>query len=114
SPPTAGVRLGVQRPEVSVELNGRGVFAREHIGCRITLSRTENARIRRVYTRLLGGEWAKADGQQETTETYRTEVSVLMEQIRVGVPFTFEIPIPADVASSYRGAYSYYSYILQV
>ena len=37
-----------------------------------------------------------------------------MEQIRVGVPFTFEIPIPADVASSYRGAYSYYSYILQV
>jgi len=37
-----------------------------------------------------------------------------MEQIRVGVPFTFEIPIPADVASSYRGTYSYCSYMLQV
>src|SRR5439155_994412 len=107
-------RSGGQGPEVYVELDGDRFFARELIGCRITLSRTENARIRRVYTRLLGGEWAKADGQQETTETYRTEVSVPMEQIRVGVPFTFEIPIPADVASSYRGAYSYYSYILQV
>jgi len=30
------------------------------------------------------------------------------------VPFTFEIPIPADVVSSYRGTYSYYSYILHV
>src|SRR5207249_6256322 len=55
-----------------------------------------------------------SDGQQETTETYRTEVSVPMEQIRIGVPFTFEIPIPADVASSYRGTYSYYSYVLHV
>jgi len=107
-------RSGGQGPEVYVELDGDRFFARELIGCRITLNRAENARIRRVYTRLLGGEWAKADGQQETTETYRTEVSVPMEQIRTGVPFTFEIPIPADVASSYRGTYSYYSYVLHV
>src|SRR5438105_13516906 len=72
------------------------------------------ARVRRVYTRLIGGEWARADGQEETTETYRTEVSVPMEQIRDGVPFAFEIPIPADIASSYRGTYSYYSYIFHV
>src|SRR5437870_6024288 len=101
-------------PQVYVELDGDRFFARELIGCRITLNRAENTRIRKVYTRLLGGEWAKADGQQETTETYRTEVSVPMEQIRIGVPFTFEIPIPADVASSYRGKYSYYSYVLHV
>ncbi len=107
-------RSGGQGPEVYVELDGDRFFARELIGCRITLNRAENTRIRRVYTRLLGGEWAKADGQQETTETYRTEVSVPMEQIRIGVPFTFEIPIPADVASSYRGTYSYYSYVLHV
>src|SRR2546427_7218582 len=100
-------RSGGQGREVYVELDGDRFFARELIGCRITLNRAENARIRRVYTRLLGGEWAKADGQQETTETYRTEVSVPMEQIRIGVPFTFEIPIPADVASSYRGTDSY-------
>ena len=110
----ARFRSGGQGPEVYVELDGDRFFARELIGCRITLNRTENARIRRVYTRLIGGEWAKADGQQETTETYRTEVSVPMEQIRVGVPFTFEIPIPADVSSSYRGTYSYYSYSLHV
>ena len=67
-----------------------------------------------MFTRLIGGEWAKAENQEQTTETYRTEVSVPMEQIRVGVPFTFEIPIPSDVASSYRGTYSYSSYILQV
>src|SRR5437870_4427429 len=107
-------RSGGQGPEVYVELDGDRFFARELIGCRITLNRAENARIRRVYTRLLGGEWAKADGQQETTETYRTEVSVPMEQIRIGVPFTFEIPIPEDAASSYRGTYSYYSYVLHV
>ena len=107
-------RSGGQGPEVYVELDGDRFFARELIGCRITLNRTESARIRRVYTRLIGGEWARADGQQETTETYRTEISVPMEQIRVGVPFTFEIPIPADVASSYRGTYSYCSYRLQV
>ena len=101
-------------PQVYVELDGDRFFARELIGCRITLGQTANARIRRVYTRLIGGEWARADGQQETTETYRTEVSVPMEQIRVGAPFTFEIPIPAEVASSYRGTYSYYSYVLHV
>jgi hypothetical protein len=107
-------RSSGQGPEVYVELDGGRFFARELIGCRITLLRTGNARIRRVYTRLLGGEWARADGQEETTETYRTEVSVPMERIRVGVPFAFEIPIPADVASSYHGTHSYSSYILQV
>lgn len=107
-------RSGGQGPEVYVELDGDRFFARELIGCRITLRQTGNARIRRVYTRLIGGEWAKADGQEETTETYRTEVSVPSERIRVGVPFTFEIPIPADVASSYHGTYSYSSYVLQV
>lgn len=105
-------RSGGQGPEVYVELDGDRFFARELIGCRITLLRTGNARIRRVYTRLIGGEWAKADSQEETTETFRSEVSVPMERIRVGVPFAFEIPIPADVASSYHGAYSYSSYML--
>ncbi len=107
-------RSGGDGPEVYVELDGDRFFARELIGCRITLNRTGNARIRRVYTRLIGGEWARADGLEETTETYRSEVSVPMEQIRVGVPFTFEIPIPAEVQSSYRGTYSYYSYVLHV
>jgi hypothetical protein len=101
-------------PQVYVELDGDRFFAREVIGCRITLNQTGNARIRRVYTRLIGGEWARADTQEETTKTYQTEVSVPMEQIRVGVPFTFEIPIPGDIASSYRGTYSYFSYVLHV
>lgn len=107
-------RSGGHGPEVYVELDGDRFFARELIGCRITLHAASDTRIRRVYTRLIGGEWAKADGQEETTETYRSEVSVPMERIRVGVPFTFEIPIPADVASSYHGMYSYSSYVLQV
>lgn len=107
-------RSGGEGPEVYVELDGNRFFARELIGCRITLNRTGNAHVRKVYTRLIGGEWARADGQQETTETYRTEVDVPMEQIRVGVPFAFEIPLPAELQSSYRGTYSYYSYVLQV
>lgn len=37
-----------------------------------------------------------------------------MARIRVDAPFEFEIPIPADVPSSYCGAFSYYSYALQV
>ena len=107
-------RSGGQGPEVYVELDGERFFARELIGCRITLSRTGNARIRRVYAHLVGGEWARADSQQESTETYRHEVSVPMEIIRVGVPFAFEIPIPSEVQSSYHGTYSYYGYLLQI
>ena len=107
-------RSAGQGPEVYVELDGDRFFARELIGCRITLNRTGNARIRRVYVRLIGGEWAKADGQQESTQSYQHEVSVPMEVIRVGVPFTFEIPIPLEVHSSYCGTYSYYGYLLQV
>src|SRR5438552_11131493 len=36
---------------------GDPVFARELIRWRIPLRRTRNARVRRVYTPLLGGEW---------------------------------------------------------
>ena len=107
-------RSGGDGPEVYVELDGDRFFARELMGCRITLLRVGGARVRRVYTRLLGGEWAKADGTEETTWTYRHEVSVPIEAIRIGTPFAFEIPIPGDVQSSYRGTYSYCSYVLQV
>jgi hypothetical protein len=107
-------RSGGTGPEVYVELDGDRFFARELIGCRITLGRLGGARVRRVYARLLGGEWARADGAEETTSTYRQERTIPMESIRVGVPFEFEIPIPGDVQSSYRGAYSYYTYVLVV
>ena len=72
------------------------------------------ARVRRVFVRLLGQEWARADGQEETSETFRHEVVVPMEAIRVGMPFEFDIPIPGEVSSSYRGALSYHTYALQV
>lgn len=107
-------RSGGMGPEVYVELDGDRFFARELIGCRITLARLGDARVRRVYARLLGGEWARADGVEETTVTYRQEWSIPMQAVRVGVPFEFEIPIPADVPTSYRGAFSYHSYVVQV
>jgi len=37
-----------------------------------------------------------------------------MAAVRIGEPFTFELPIPAEVHSSYRGTYSYYSYVLRL
>ena len=37
-----------------------------------------------------------------------------MEGLQLGVPFTFEMPIPADIQSSYRGALSYCTYMLEV
>ena len=107
-------RSGGVGPEVYVELDGDRFLARELIGCRITLLRLGGQRVRRVYVRLLGGEWARAQSAEENTTTFRHEVSVPMEAIRVGVPFEFEIPIPAEVQSSYRGAYSYHGYVLQV
>src|SRR2546427_1100215 len=61
-------RSGGQGPEVYVELDGDRFFARELIGCRITLNRAENTRIRRVYTRLIGGGWGEAGGQPENPE----------------------------------------------
>ncbi|OGS48355.1 MAG: hypothetical protein A3K68_00300 [Euryarchaeota archaeon RBG_16_68_13] len=107
-------RSGGGGPEVYVELDGDRFFARELIGCRITLLRLGGARVRRVFVRLLGQEWARADGQEETSETFRHEVVVPMEAIRVGMPFEFDIPIPGEVSSSYRGALSYHTYALQV
>ncbi len=107
-------RSGGDGPEVYVELDGSRFFAREMIGCRITLLRTGDRRVRRVYARLIGAEFARAQSQQEETTTFRTEVDVPSESIQLGLPFTFEIPIPADVQSAYRGTYSYYSYVLQI
>ena len=107
-------RSGGDGPEVYVELDGDRFFARELLGCRITLLRTGDHRIRRVYARLLGAEFAQAQSQHEQSTTFRTEVDVPSDRIRLGVPFTFEIPIPADVQSAYRGTYSYYSYMLQI
>lgn len=107
-------RSGGEGPEIYVELDGDRFFARELIGCRITIERLGDARLRRLYARLIGGEWARADSQQENTETFRHEVQVPAEQIRVGVPFEFEIPIPGEVQSSYHGRNSYNSFIVQL
>lgn len=107
-------RSGGSGPEVYVELDGERFFARELIGCRITLARLEGVRVRRVYVRLLGEEWARADGAQETTSAFRQEWTIPMDVIRVGIPFEFELPIPADVPSSYRGAFSHVTYALAV
>jgi len=107
-------RSGGPGPEVFVDLDGDRFFARELIGCRITVFRLGGARVRRVYARLIGGEWAKADSVEEMTETYRQEWSIPIERVQEGVPFEFEMPIPADVQSSYHGTCSYYSYAVQV
>ena len=101
-------------PQIYVELDGDKFFARELIGCRITILQLGDYRIRRVYMRLIGGEWAQAQGQRETTMATIAETDIPIEMIRVGEPFTFEIPIPADIQSSYQGTYSYYSYLLRV
>ena len=107
-------RSGGDGPEVYVELDGDRFFAREMIGCRITLLRAGDHRIRRLYARLVGAEFAQAQSQHEETTTFRTEIDVPAEQIKLGVPFTFEVPVQADVQSAYRGTYSYYSYVLQI
>lgn len=107
-------RSGGDGPEVYVELDGDRFFARELIGCRITILRLGDRRVRRVYVRLIGGEYARAENQEETTTTFRSEIEIPMDRIQVGIPFTFEIPVPADAPSAYHGRYSYYSYVLQV
>ncbi len=107
-------RSGGGGPEVYVEIDGDRFFSRELIGIRITILRLGEAHVRRVYVRLVGGESATVQGYTVATTTYRSEVEIPIGVIRVGTPFTFEIPIPAEVPSSYRGTYSYYSYVLQV
>jgi len=107
-------RSGGGGPEIYVELDGSKFFARELIGCRITILRVGDHRVRRVYVKLIGGEWARAQNATETTTSTITELDIPMATIRVGEPFAFEIPILAEVQSSYRGTYSYYSYLLQI
>lgn len=107
-------RSGGGGPEVYVELDGDRFFAREVLGCRITLLRTGEHRIRRAYVRLLGGEWARADSVEESTTRAVSEIDIPIGMMRIGEPFTFELPIPAALPSSYRGRFSYYSYVLRV
>ena len=104
---------GAGGPEIYVEIDGNRFFARELIGCRITLLGLGDARVRRVHARLVGGEWARADGHEATTETNVSEIDIPMGLVRVGEPFTFEMMIPSQVPSSYRGTHSYYSYVLR-
>src|SRR2546428_13193647 len=59
-------RSAAEGPQVYVELDGDRFFAREVIGCRITLSNIGTTRVRRVYTRLIGGGGAGGGGQGET------------------------------------------------
>jgi len=101
-------------PQVYVELDGDKFFARELIACRITILRLGEQRVRRVYVRLVGGEWARAQSQEEATSSVVNHVDIPMAAIRIGEPFAFEIPIPPGVESSYRGTYSYYSYVLRI
>jgi len=107
-------RSGTAGPEIYVELDDEHFFARELIGCRITILRLGDNRVRRVYAQLVGGEWARADGQEETTTKTVTALDIPMALIRVGEPFMFEMPIPSGVPSSYRGTFSYYSYFLRI
>ena len=107
-------RSGGGGPEIYVELDGDRFFAREILGCRITLLGTGEHRIRRVYVRLVGGEWARADNVEESGTRVISQIDIPMAAVRIGEPFTFELPIPADVPSSYRGRYSYYSYVLRL
>jgi hypothetical protein len=107
-------RSGGGGPEIYVELDGDRFFARELLGCRITLLKTGDRRVRRLYVRLLGGEWARADSAEESTSRIVSEIDVPMSRVRIGESFTFELPIPADVPSTYRGTYSYYSYVLRL
>jgi len=107
-------RSGGPGAEVFVDLDGDRFFARELIGCRITVVRLGGVRARRVYARLIGGEWARADNVEETTETFRQEWSIPIERVQDGAPVDFEMPIPADISSSYHGMYSYHSYAVQV
>jgi hypothetical protein len=107
-------RSGGEGPEIYVELDGDRFFAREIMGCRITILRLGEQRVRRVYVRLVGGEWARAQSQEETTSAVVNQLDIPMAAIRVGEPFAFEIPIPLNVQSSYRGTYSYSTYVLQI
>lgn len=106
-------RSGGGGPEIYVELDGDRFFARELIGCRVTLLRLGDARVRRVYVQLIGGEWARAQRVEESTAATIYDLDIPMGAIRVGEPFTFEISIPAEVQSSFRGTYSHCTYALR-
>lgn len=107
-------RSGGAGPEIYVELDGDRFFARELVGCRITILRLGDHRVRRVYVRLVGGGWARAQNQEETTSAVVNEMDIPMGVIRLGEPFAFEIPLPPTLQSSYRGTYSYCTYVLQI
>ena len=107
-------RSGGGGPEIYVELDGDRFFARELLGCRITILRTGERRIRRLYAQIVGGEWARADKVEESKTRVVSDIDIPIGMIGIGRPFTFELPISAELPSSYRGRFSYYSYVLRL
>ncbi len=101
-------------PEVYVELAGDRLLATDRVLCRITLARLGSAHVRRVYLRLVGTEWARVGSAEAISETFRDEWQVPAQAIRTGVPFVFELAVPGNIPSSYRGAISYHAYTIHV
>src|SRR5881396_1534667 len=84
-------RSSADGPQVYVELDGDRFFARELIGCRITLLRLGEHRVRRVYVRLQGGEWARAQNTEETTRSRVAELDIPMGVIRVDIAWATDL-----------------------
>jgi hypothetical protein len=102
------------RPSFYLQLSKGGYLQRETIEGNITLKNIDGSKIKSVYVRLLGKEFASAKGFHKTVLLHKSKKEIPGDSIIKGIPIQFKFPIPENIPSSYEGLYSNFRWLMEV
>ncbi|UCG70271.1 MAG: hypothetical protein JSV09_04440 [Thermoplasmata archaeon] len=106
--------LNPDKPGFSVELTKTGYLAGEAIEGTVNLKNMATSRIRHIYIRLLGEEFAWASGYHRNVTQQKHEIEISVANMVEGIPKLFFLPIPRDAPTSYEGLFSNFRWAVEV
>lgn len=102
------------RPSFYVELAQTGYKAGDVIVAFMTLKNMGLEKIRNIDIRLLGDEFALAQGCHKTVLQYKREINIPTDDIVEGIPIQLLFPTPRVVPSSYEGFLSKFRWAVEI
>jgi hypothetical protein len=103
-----------KKPSFYIQLPKTGFAVGEQIECALTMKNMAATRIRKIDLRLIGQEYAWAQGYTRTISQKKHEIEIPFGDIIEGVTRIYYIQIPSDTQSSYEGRYSNFRWVLEV
>lgn len=103
-----------EKPGFSVELTKTGYLAGEAIEGTVILKNVATSRIRKIYIRLLGEEFARASNYHRNVSQQKHEIEISVGNMVEGIPKLFFLPIPRDAPTSYEGMFSNFRWAVEV